>query len=128
MAPEQAMGRQVDRRADVFSLGAVVYRALTGRPAFSGASSAAVVYSALRYQPIRPSDSMNLDLSIDAVLALALAKEPALRFDSVRAFAAAWRAARHGALPPEIAAAAAALVTAHPWGTDYALRSGEGTG
>jgi len=120
MAPEQATGAMVDRRADVFSLGAVVYRALTGRPAFSGTSNAATVYAAVHYQPVRPGELADVGEDIDAVLALALAKKPNLRLSSARELAAAWEAARSGRLDDSLRAAAARLTAVHPWGTDYA--------
>jgi eukaryotic-like serine/threonine-protein kinase len=119
MAPEQALGVGVDRRADVFSLGAVVYRALTGRPAFSGTSNAATVYAAVHYQPIRPGELSNVDADIDAVLALALAKKAGLRLASARDFASAWKSARQHRFDGELRKAAERLLAAHPWGTDY---------
>jgi hypothetical protein len=57
---------------------------------------------------------------VDAVLALALAKKPSLRFDSADQFAAAWSDARSGRLGSELKTAASRLLVAHPWGTDYA--------
>ena len=122
MAPEQALGKDVDRRADVFSLGAVVYRALTGRPAFRGTSNAATVYAALRYQPVRPSELVEVHSDVDLLLALALAKKPDLRLSSTQEFAAAWRDARHGRLSPELHDAASRIVAVHPWGTDYTAK------
>jgi hypothetical protein len=119
MAPEQALGVSVDRRADVFSLGAVVYRALTGRPAFSGNSNAATVYAAVHNQPIRPGELVDVDPDIEAVLALALAKKPSLRLSSAQAFASAWKSARRHALDPQLRTAASRLLAAHSWGTDY---------
>jgi serine/threonine-protein kinase len=120
MAPEQAVGGKVDRRADVFSLGAVVYRALTGRPAFSGTSNAATVYAAVHFQPVRPGELVDVGPDIDAVLALALAKKPGLRLASARDFAETWSAARQGRLNDELRTAASRLLAVHPWGTDYA--------
>ncbi len=123
MAPEQALGASVDRRADVFSLGAVVYRALTGRPAFSGTSNAATLYAALHFQPIRPGELVDVDPDVDAVLALSLAKKDNLRLGSARDFASAWASARHHLLSAELRTAAERLVAAHPWGTDYTKSS-----
>lgn len=119
MAPEQALGADVDRRADVFSLGAVIYRAVTGRPPFSGNSNAATVYAALRYQPVRPGELAPISAEVDAVLALALAKKPSLRFDSADQLATAWSDARSGRLGSDSMRAAEQLLAVHPWGTDY---------
>ena len=118
MAPEQALGLSVDRHADVFSLGAVVYRALTGRPAFSGTSNAATVYAAAHYQPVCPSELVDVDSDIDAVLALSLAKKAGLRLASASDLAAAWKSARAHRLSDDLRTRASRLVAAHPWGTE----------
>src|SRR5439155_13924929 len=56
MSPEQAQGREVDPRSDVFSLGAVLYRALTGRPAFSGPDLPQILFDIVYRCPTRPSE------------------------------------------------------------------------
>jgi serine/threonine-protein kinase len=77
MAPEQAAGEPVDARGDVYSLGAVAYYALTGRPPFEG-ESALQVMAAHRTTPVPPLDGAPADLA--AVVARCLAKHPADRF------------------------------------------------
>ena len=54
MSPEQAEGKPVDRRSDIFSFGAVLYEMVTGRRAFGGDSMAQVVSSVLRDEPPAP--------------------------------------------------------------------------
>jgi len=51
MSPEQALGRPVDRRSDIFSFGAVLYEMLTGKPAFSGATTPDVLEAVLKNDP-----------------------------------------------------------------------------
>ena len=51
MAPEQAKGKAVDRRADIWAFGVVVYEMLTGKRAFDGASSASVIAAILEREP-----------------------------------------------------------------------------
>jgi tetratricopeptide (TPR) repeat protein len=94
MAPEQARGeREVDARADVFSLGCVLFEALAGQPAFSGAHVMAVLAKVLLEEPPRlrdllPSAPAELDALIDAMLR----KEPAQRPRDGAEVAAALRA------------------------------------
>jgi hypothetical protein len=82
MAPEQARGdRDVDARADVFSLGAVLFECLTGKPTFAGDHVVAVLAKVLleeapRLAEVRPE----LPASLDALVARMLAKERAARF------------------------------------------------
>ncbi|MEZ4373675.1 MAG: serine/threonine-protein kinase [Polyangiaceae bacterium] len=123
MAPEQARGRDVDHRADIFALGVNVYRALTGRPAFTGPDMMATLYNVVHVQPVRPSDVIRLgtpeqERALDMVLALALAKDPARRFSSATLFAAALRDASHGRLDQRLEVDAQALIQAQPWGRD----------
>jgi len=51
MSPEQAIGRPVDRRSDIFSLGAVVFQMLTGKRAFKGASTPDVLEALVKLDP-----------------------------------------------------------------------------
>ena len=55
MSPEQALGKEVDRRSDLFSLGCVLYECLTGKRAFGGANSREVIDSVVSSEPLLPS-------------------------------------------------------------------------
>ena len=61
MSPEQAEGKPVDARSDIFSFGSVLYEMLTGRRAFEGQSSAALLSSVLRDEP-KPLNELKRDL------------------------------------------------------------------
>ncbi|HEX3761756.1 MAG TPA: serine/threonine-protein kinase, partial [Kofleriaceae bacterium] len=55
MAPEQARGEAVDHRADLYALGAVIYRCLTGRVPFVARDTPALLYAVVHVMPVRPS-------------------------------------------------------------------------
>ena len=115
MAPEQAKGTDVDHRADVFSLGAIAYRVLTGRPAFGGDSTVAVMYRVTHEQPVRPGAIVRLEPDLDLVLALSLAKDRERRIRSATTFAATLRDATRGELDERLRHDARALIDAQPW-------------
>ncbi|MBL8714800.1 MAG: serine/threonine protein kinase [Myxococcales bacterium] len=115
MAPEQIDGGTVDHRTDLFSLGVIVYRALTGRPAFPGDTEPQIFYKVLHGMPPRPSVVGSLAEELDVVLAVALAKGREDRFESAAAFAQALEGAQHGALDPQLVERARKLEARHPW-------------
>lgn len=93
MAPEQYVGLALDRRADVFSAGVVLYELLTGVKPFVGAPHT-VAYKICHEEHQTPSlVNVQLPQSLDAVVAKALAKKPDTRFSTAREFRAALVAA-----------------------------------
>ncbi len=118
MSPEQARGNDVDHRSDVFSLGAIAYRCLTGRPAFSSSSPAATMLLVVDKQPAKPSDLSNISEDVELVLAMALAKNPDERFGSAPIFAAALRDATRDELDKRLRDGGRALLSRHPWGQE----------
>ena len=89
MAPEQAMGeRQIDGRADVYALGAVLYELLTAEPPFSGATVQAIVAKVLTERPANPTAVRDtIPRHVEAAVLKALAKLPADRFATPAQFA-----------------------------------------
>jgi eukaryotic-like serine/threonine-protein kinase len=79
MAPEQAEGKLLDERSDIFSLGAVLYEMLSGKRAFDGDSTAEVISALLRDTP--PPLSCHPDL--ERIVMRCLVKQPGRRFQTV---------------------------------------------
>jgi serine/threonine-protein kinase len=90
LSPEQAQGYEVSSVSDLYSIGVLLYEALTGRVPFEGESAVAVAMKQVSQVPQRPS-SINPRVSpaLDAVVMRALEKEPGRRFQSADAFIAA---------------------------------------
>ena len=123
MAPEQARGLDVDHRADVYSLTAIVYRALTGHPAFSGKDVPSTLYDVVYRIPTQPSILAALPADVDRLLAVGLAKDPADRFATALELAAWVEAVIGRGLDADQRRRADDLVMRAPWGT----RIGGGT-
>ncbi|MBC7973999.1 MAG: serine/threonine protein kinase, partial [Myxococcales bacterium] len=96
MAPEQASGGQISHAADVYALGAIAYRCLTGRSPFKGRDLAELVYQVVHAPPMRPGAFSRVSPLIEDVLAVAMAKDPRRRFPSALSFAQSFIAARRG--------------------------------
>ena len=115
MAPEQAQGKKVDSRADVYAVAAVAYRALTGRHPFNAPDTPALLYSVVHKMPGRPGEYVEVEPDVDRWFALALAKFPDDRFSNGADAAAHLTAALEGALEPKLRRKADALIRKHPW-------------
>jgi len=87
MSPEQAMGEDLDRRTDLFSLGIVLYEMVAGRPAFSGPTSAAVFDAILNRAPAPPLQfNPQLPPKMSEILEKALEKDLKLRYQTASDF------------------------------------------
>ena len=90
VAPEQIAGEDLDGRADVYSLGCMLYECLVGQPPFRRDSDVAVVFAHLEAEPPPPTARRSeLPAAFDAVIARALAKDPDQRFPGCRELARA---------------------------------------
>jgi serine/threonine-protein kinase len=126
MAPEQARGEAVDHRADVYALGAVIYRCVTGRVPFTAGDTPSLLFAVVHDMPLRPSAIARVDAALEHVLLLALTKSRDARLDSVAALVAAVDAATTGTLPDELVRRARTLGRLRPWTEpDLSIKSGE---
>ena len=124
VAPEQLEGRTVDGRADVYSLGCLLYECLTGEPPFHGDSRLALAWAHLEQEPPRVTERRpELSEAVDAVVGKAMAKDPAERFATCAEFAAAAESALMPAARPRrrVALAAAAVAVAVVGGLLFAF-------
>lgn len=100
MAPEQVAGGVVGHQADIWAAGVILYELLTGRRPFSGGFPA-IFEQICNSEPLAPSTLVpGLPATFDAVLARALAKNAAARFESARAMDQALSAAMAATAPP----------------------------
>jgi serine/threonine-protein kinase len=84
MAPEQARGDRVDARADVYAVGAILYRVLTGKKPFEGLDAMATLTAVLVQEPGRPTlVNPDVPLALELVIQRAMAKDPKDRYPSM---------------------------------------------
>jgi eukaryotic-like serine/threonine-protein kinase len=87
MSPEQAQSREVDHRSDLFSLGVVLFEAITGRLPFEGAHSAALMYSIVNDQPPPLTRFVStVPDELQRIVSKSLAKHPSERYQSASDF------------------------------------------
>ncbi|HVL91436.1 MAG TPA: protein kinase [Actinomycetota bacterium] len=80
LPPEQATGREPDARSDLYSLGAMLYEMVTGRPPFPGDDAVAVIGQHLNVAPVAPSwHNASVPPGLDILILELLAKDPAER-------------------------------------------------
>ncbi|MFB0625874.1 protein kinase [Streptomyces sp. AB3(2024)] len=86
LSPEQALGRGVDARSDLYSVGIMLFQLLTGRIPFEADSPLAIAYAHVQEEPVAPSSiNRSITPAMDALVARALKKNPNERFPTAAA-------------------------------------------
>ncbi|MFF8769923.1 protein kinase [Kitasatospora sp. NPDC015120] len=89
LSPEQALGKQVDHRSDLYAAGCMLYELLTLRPPFTGDTPLSVVYQHVQDQPVPPSQANpRVPPGLDPLVLRSLAKNPDDRFQDADEFRA----------------------------------------
>ena len=110
MAPEQAMGQPADGRADLWSVGVVLYEMLIGSKPFSGSDLRSTIYAVVSKEPVRIAD---LPAPLQKVLHKSLQKDPQLRYQDAQEMIADLEAARGLRIPTQSERASAP--SPKPW-------------
>jgi serine/threonine-protein kinase len=113
MSPEQVRGGTVDGRTDIYSFGVTMYEMLTGRKPFEAETSYSVLNAQLNEAPTPPAQwNSALPPALNDIVLLAMAKEPAVRFQTAEEFRNALKGLREPAAAHSAAVAAAIPVAA----------------
>lgn len=122
MSPEQVVGRDIDARSDLFSVGVLLYEMLSGQKPFAGDSVVTITYAIMNKEPQQPTQC---DWSLWQVLNRALDKSPQLRYATATEMAEAIRDARKQAQSGMMSApnATSGFNPAHPNNTPGAYSS-----
>jgi eukaryotic-like serine/threonine-protein kinase len=106
LSPEQAQGHPVDERADLYSIGIVLYELLTGSPPFDAESPVTIALKQVTEQPVPPMQlNPGVPPALDAVVMRAIRKDPARRFQDADEFIAALESAMAGRYVETVAVA-----------------------
>jgi len=86
LSPEQALGKSVDARSDLYSVGCMLFELLTGQLPFDGDSAFSIAYKHVQEEPPAPSGvNRAVQPGVDALVARSLRKDPAHRFPTAEA-------------------------------------------
>jgi Tol biopolymer transport system component len=100
MSPEQATGRRLDNRSDIFSLGSILFEALTGEVPFAGETAVDTLHRIVRDEP-PPLSAYRHDVpaELQRIVSKCLAKDPNERYQSAKELAIDLRAVARGSAP-----------------------------
>jgi serine/threonine-protein kinase len=84
MSPEQASGKSIDCRSDIYSLGAMLYELATGEMPFKGETPVAILMKHVHDEPVPPRViNPKIPVGLEQIIMCAMSKRPQDRFDSV---------------------------------------------
>jgi serine/threonine protein kinase/Tol biopolymer transport system component len=116
MSPEQALGRDLDARTDLFSLGVVMYEMTTGKHPFLGPTTAAIFDNILHKTPDRASAfNPEIPAKLEEIVFKCLEKDPQLRYQSAAELCADLRRARRDTGAISVASATAVVAPVRTW-------------
>jgi serine/threonine protein kinase len=100
MSPEQCLGQDVDARADVYSLGCVLFEAVSGKTPFAHSNPIGIILSQINDEPnFAPLRQCHAPRQVLSVISTCLQKEPGSRYQSMKALEADLSRIEHGQLP-----------------------------
>jgi predicted Ser/Thr protein kinase len=124
MAPEQALGEPIDTRTDLYSLSLILYRAITGRPAYTGTDAQVIANRARTLGPPDPRELVTIDEDLAIALRIGLAANINDRYASTTDLRNAFIGAFGGRLDPLVRNRGRTLLARAPWALGVPLISG----
>ena len=121
MSPEQARGKVVDKRADIWAFGCVLYEMLTGQGAFGGEDVTVTLARVVEREPNLDALPPAIPARVRQVLGLCLRKDPKQRVSDIRDVRLALDGAFESVAPPTTATAAASTHGRHAWMAAFAV-------
>jgi serine/threonine protein kinase len=129
MSPEQAEGKPIDHRSDLFSLGVILYEMATGRRPFTGETSVSIISSILRDTPPSITDlKAALPRELGRIIRHALTKDPELRYQTAKDLRNDLAELRHSVESGELAGGLNAKGATHIFSTGSHTRQVAGCG